>query len=207
MSGRELNKRQVESLIKSGAFDSLGTSRAALLSEYEKIIDIYTKKSRSRLEGQFDLFTIGNAAPEDEPQENYRYPDMPELPLKERLYQEKESMGMYFSGHPFDEYEKHATLLGAVPISDILTSFEEGEEQIYHDKETVTVAGILTARTNKQTRQGASMAFLRLEDRLAEIELVVFPKILEKYSYFLTRASRLRYWEKSLPPRMRRRNF
>ncbi len=186
MSGRELNKRQVESLIKSGAFDSLGTSRAALLSEYEKIIDIYTKKSRSRLEGQFDLFTIGNAAPEDEPQENYRYPDMPELPLKERLYQEKESMGMYFSGHPFDEYEKHATLLGAVPISDILTSFEEGEEQIYHDKETVTVAGILTARTNKQTRQGASMAFLRLEDRLAEIELVVFPKILEKYSYFLT---------------------
>ena len=186
ISGRELNKRQVESLIKSGAFDSLGTSRAALLSEYEKIIDIYTKKSRSRLEGQFDLFTIGNAAPEDEPQENYRYPDMPELPLKERLYQEKEGMGMYFSGHPFDEYEKHATLLGAVPISDILTSFEEGEEQIYHDKETVTVAGILTARTNKQTRQGASMAFLRLEDRLAEIELVVFPKILEKYSYFLT---------------------
>lgn len=185
MSGRELNKRQVESLIKSGAFDSMGTSRAALLSEYEKIIDIYTKKSRSRLEGQFDLFTIGNAVPEDDPQSDYIYPDIPELSVKERLYQEKESMGMYFSGHPFDEYERHASLLGAVPISDILTSFEEGEEQIYHDKESVTVAGLLTSRTNKQTRQGAPMAFLRIEDRFGEMELVVFPKVLEKYSYFL----------------------
>lgn len=185
MSGRELNKRQVESLIKSGAFDSMGTSRAALLSEYEKIIDIYTKKNRSRLEGQFDLFTIGNAAPDDYPESDYAYPDIPELPAKERLYQEKESMGMYFSGHPFDEYERHAAMLGAVPINDILTSFEEGEDQIYHDKETVTIAGIIASRTNKQTRAGASMAFLRLEDRFGEIELVVFPKILEKYSYFL----------------------
>lgn len=185
MSGRELNKRQVESLIKSGAFDSLGTSRAALLSEYEKIIDIYMKKSRSRLEGQFDLFTIGNAAPDDYPEPEYTYPDIPDLPPKERLYQEKDSMGMYFSGHPFDEYERHATLLGAVPINDILTSFEEGEEAVYHDKETVTVAGIITSRTNKQTRNGASMAFLRLEDKFGEIELVIFPKILEKYSYFL----------------------
>ena len=186
MSGRELNKRQVESLIKSGAFDSLGTSRAALLSEYEKIIDIHMKRSRSRLEGQMDLFSIGNIMPESDPQSDYVYPDIPELSVKERLYQEKESMGMYFSGHPFDEYERHAILLGAVPISDILSSFEEGEEEIYHDKETVTVAGILTSRTNKQTRTGASMAFLRLEDRFAEIELVVFPKILEKYAYFLT---------------------
>lgn len=82
MSGRELNKRQVESLIKSGAFDSLGTSRAALLSEYEKIIDIYMKKSRSRLEGQFDLFTIGNAAPDDYPEPEYTYPDIPDLPRR-----------------------------------------------------------------------------------------------------------------------------
>lgn len=187
MSGRELNKRQVESLIKSGAFDSLGTARAALLSEYEKIIDIYVKKSRAKTEGQFDLFTIGNAGtPDDYPEPDYTYPEMPELPLKERLYQEKESMGMYFSGHPFDEYERHASQLGAVPISDLTTAFEDGDEPLYHDHEKITIAGIITSRTNKQTRAGAPMAFLKLEDRLGEIELVIFPKILEQYSYFLT---------------------
>ncbi len=186
MSSRELNKRQVESLIKSGAFDSLGTSRAALLSEYEKIIDIYLKKQRGKNEGQFDLFTIGNFAEEEIcPESEYVYPETAELSTKERLYQEKESMGMYFSGHPFDDYAAHAKALGAVSIGDILSDIAE-EEGNYHDRDTVTVAGIISARTNKQTRSGVPMAFLKIEERFGEMELVIFPKILEKYSYFIT---------------------
>ncbi len=192
MSAHELNKRQVESLIKSGAFDSLGTPRAALLSEYEKIIDIYVKKNRSEEAGQFDLFSLGNAMFGEEspsaPDAAYAYPEMPEMPLRDRLFQEKESMGMYFSGHPFDEYEHHATCLGAVPISEVLAAFnEENPEEVpaYHDRDTVTLAGIVVSRTGKQTRAGAPMAFLKIEDRLGEIELVIFPKVLEKYSYFL----------------------
>ena len=187
MSSRELNKRQVESLIKSGAFDSLGTKRAALLSEYERIIDIYVKKNRGRVEGQFDLFTIGNFTMEDEyPEADYAYPDLPELSTKERLYQEKESMGMYFSGHPFDDFKAHAKALGALDsIGDLLTSFEE-ENGLYKDRDTVILAGMITSRANKQTRTGASMAFLTLEDRFGETELVIFPKVLEKYTYLLS---------------------
>ena len=187
MSNRELNKRQVESLIKSGAFDSLGTKRAALLSEYERIIDIYVKKNRGRVEGQFDLFTIGNfSATDDYPEADYTYPDLPELSTKQRLYQEKESMGMYFSGHPFDDFKAHAKALGALDsIGDLLSSFEE-ESNRFNDRDTVVLAGMLTARVNKQTRTGAPMAFLTLEDRFGETELVVFPKILEKYTYLLS---------------------
>lgn len=187
MSGRDLNKRQVESLIKSGAFDSLGTKRSALLSEYEKIIDIYLKKNRGKIEGQFDLFSIGNFSMEDEyPETDYTYPDLPEFSTKERLYQEKESMGMYFSGHPFDDFKAHAKALGAISsIGDILTEIEE-ETNRYQDRDTVTIAGLITERTNKQTRTGVPMAFLTLEDRFGEIELVIFPKVLEKYTYFLS---------------------
>lgn len=187
MSGRDLNKRQVESLIKSGAFDSLGTKRAALLSEYEKIIDIYLKKNRGKVEGQFDLFSIGNFAMEDDyPEADYAYPDLPEFSTKERLYQEKESMGMYFSGHPFDDYKTHAKALGAIEsLGDLLTEIEE-ETGTYSDHDTVTVAGLITERTNKQTRSGAPMAFVTVEDRFGELELVVFPKILEKHTYFLS---------------------
>ncbi len=187
MSTRELNKRQVESLIKSGAFDSLGTSRAALLSEYERIIELYLKKERNRESGQMDLFSMGAFTPEEDTSTAaYTYPDLPELPVKERLRQEKESMGMYFSGHPTDDYEAHIKALHAVSIGDILSSFEDGESEEFEDHQRLTVAGIITARVNKQTRAGAGMAFLTLEDKFGEMELVVFPKVLEKYSYFLT---------------------
>jgi DNA polymerase-3 subunit alpha len=187
MSNRELNKRQIESLIKSGAFDSLGTQRAALLSEYERIIDIYVKKNRGKVEGQFDLFTIGNFAAEDDyPEADYIYPETPELSTKERLYQEKESMGMYFSGHPFDDYKAHALALGAESSLGTFASAEDGENELCRDRATVTVAGMITTRTNKQTRAGAPMAFVTIEDRFGEMELVIFPKILEKYTYMLS---------------------
>ncbi len=187
MSGRDLNKRQVESLIKSGAFDSLGTKRAALLSEYEKIIDMYLKKERIKAEGQLDLFSIGNFTEEKNDVETaYRYPEIEEFPTKERLRQEKESMGMYFSGHPFDDFSTHADSLHAVSIGELLSSFEDGESEEYQDHQRLTVAGIITSRTNKQTRNGASMAFITIEDKFGEMELVIFPKILERYSFFLT---------------------
>ena len=95
-------------------------------------------------------------------------------------------MGMYFSGHPFDDFKAHAKALGALDsIGDLLSSFEE-ENGLYKDRDTVVLAGMLTSRTNKQTRTGAPMAFLTIEDRFGEAELVVFPKVLEKYTYLLS---------------------
>lgn len=95
-------------------------------------------------------------------------------------------MGMYFSGHPFDDFKPHAKALGALEsIGELLSSFEE-ENGLFKDRNTVILAGMITARVNKQTRTGAPMAFLTLEDRLGEVELVIFPKILEKYTYLLS---------------------
>ena len=94
-------------------------------------------------------------------------------------------MGMYFSGHPFDDYKAHAKALGAIESLGVFSS-EDEEERPYKDKENVTVAGMVTSRVNKQTRTGAPMAFVTVEDRFGEMELVIFPKILEKYTYMIS---------------------
>ena len=186
MSSSDLNKRQIEALIKSGAFDSLGTNRSMLLTEYEKVIDIFVQSKKGRDEDQLDIFSVSDASPSDHVATEYVFTPMDEISPKEKLRQEKESTGMYFSGHPSDEYAAHARHLGAVPISDILLSFDENNpEPIYKEKQTVTVAGIITSRVGKQTRSGDPMAFVTVEDRFGEIELIVFPKILAENSYML----------------------
>ena len=186
MSSSDLNKRQIEALIKSGAFDSLGTNRSMLLAEYEKVIDIFVQGKKGRDENQLDIFSVANASESEHLSVEYTFTPMEEITLKEKIRQEKESTGMYFSGHPSDEYAVHAKYLGAVPISDVLLSFDENNpEPIYKEKQTVTVAGIITSRVGKQTRSGDSMAFITIEDRFGEIELVVFPKILASNSYML----------------------
>lgn len=180
LSTRELNKRQLEALIKSGACDGLGTPRSALLAEYENIADIYQRRAKSELEGQMDMFSLS-----EEPDDEYIFPDMPELSVKDRLRQERESTGMYFSGHPSDEFAARAEALGAVPTGDLTASADDDEEARYSDGDNVTVAGSITSVTAKQTRGGAKMAFVTLEDRYGEIEIVVFPKILEKCGVYL----------------------
>ncbi|MCQ2436699.1 MAG: DNA polymerase III subunit alpha, partial [Clostridia bacterium] len=187
MSANELNKRQIEALIKSGAFDSLGTPRSMLLSQYDQVVDLYVKRSKSRDEGQLDIFTLASGAIEAPREQEFVFAQLPEISQKDKLKQEKESTGMYFSGHPTDEYSKHIKYLGAVGIGDILASFDsEQPENDYHDKDKVTIAGLVTSRVNKQTRKGDNMAFITLEDRSGEIETVVFPKLLEKVSYLLS---------------------
>ena len=95
-------------------------------------------------------------------------------------------MGMYFSGHPFDDYRAHAKALGAVDSLGSFLADAEEETVPYQDKATVTAAGMITVRTNKQTRAGAPMAFVTVEDRFGELELIIFPKVLEKYTYMLS---------------------
>ena len=101
MPTSELNKRTMESLIKCGVFDSLGVTRSSLLNCYESILDYEVSAKHSNVAGQFDLFSmgLGEALVESPP---YQYPDLPEYSLKELLLLEKESSGMYFSGHMVD---------------------------------------------------------------------------------------------------------
>jgi DNA polymerase-3 subunit alpha len=197
MSVYELNKRQVEALIGSGAFDSLGEKRSALHSEYENIIDIYIRRAREQNADQMDLFTLGNISARETFGEAYKYklPDIPEYSVKEKLRQEKDYTGMYFSGHPLDDYAEMLDEILPMPIGAILASFENGGEEAnaapdesliaFADKQRVTLCGIINAKTVKNTKTGAPMAFITIEDKTGEIELIVFPKIFADNSHIL----------------------
>ncbi len=185
MSGYDLNKRQVESLIKSGAFDNLGLFRSQLLASYEKIVEDVQSANRAEIDGQLDIFSIAEDVSAVAPVK-FDYPDIPEFTLKEKLMLEKECSGMYFSGHLLNDYSNHLSSLKCDNISDIFASFEEdADERRYKDRQNVRTAGIVTKRTIKTTRSGDNMAFVSIEDKTGEMEAVVFSAKFERFSGFL----------------------
>ncbi len=177
-----INKRQLETLVKSGAMDCLGAKRSQLMAVYETLLE---RNHTSSLEGQLDMFSAVD--PSDVGMPSLEFPDIPEFPSKVLLSLEKESSGMYLSGHMLDDYSVEIVKISPDNISDIISSFNEGEgENKYREEQRVTVAGIITKRVNKQTRKGDAMAFITVEDRSGEIEVVVFPGQLSGLSHLLT---------------------
>ena len=186
MINSELNKRTVESMIKCGVFDSLGVTRSSLMSCYEGIIDAEHDRAKNNISGQMDLFSMASGASADC---GYSYPDLPEFPIRELLLLEKESSGMYFSGHMIDAYSKHIEEISPDSISEIISDLsDEGEqaERKYKDRARVTVAGLVSAKRTKLTKNGDTMAFLRLEDRYSEIDVIVFAKNYKQYATILS---------------------
>ncbi|MBE6596818.1 MAG: DNA polymerase III subunit alpha [Ruminococcaceae bacterium] len=175
MSEYDLNKRMIEALIKSGAFDSLGHTRSSMLAVYEKIIDMAMEKKRRNLSGQLDIFS---AVEELSDSSGYDLPDMPEFSLKEKLMLEKECSGMYFSGHLLDSYSSNIGAMGAIPISEILEN-EESDERM-----PVKIAVIINGINVKTTRKDEKMAFLTVEDRYGEIECIAFTAQYARFSHY-----------------------
>ena len=174
MSGRELNKRQVETLIKSGAFDSLGVFRSRLLTSYEKMIDGLANRGRGGLEGQLDMFS---AIPSDDAFRKstaFEYPMIPEFPVRELLMQEKEAGGMYFSGHLLDSYSKNLADINTTPLSEFVP--DESGDSRFKERQKVRVAGVISAVTAKTTKKDERMAFFTLEDKFASVGCIAFPK-------------------------------
>ena len=172
----DLNKRQVEALIKSGAFDKLGKFRSQLLSSYEAIIDNISHKSKNNPAGQLDMFGSGDVeAPE------YNYPDIPDLPIRKKLMLEKEASGMFFSGHLLDTFSMHIEKLSPVPISDILEQDIDGA-YVCSDRDKVCIVGIINSVTVKNTRNNEHMAFFKVEDKHGEIECISFTKSYKEFS-------------------------
>ena len=182
----DLNKRTVESLIKCGAFDSLGVTRSSLMHCYERIIDSEHDKSRNNIFGQMDLFSQATGALGDSVK--YSYPNIPEYPLRELLLLEKESSGMYFSGHLIDGFSRHLSSLSVDSISQITEQLSDDAvgETKYKDKSTVNIAGIITAKRTKLTKNGEVMAYLTVEDRFSEISVIVFAKSYKLYAEILS---------------------
>ncbi len=180
-----MNRRQVEALIKSGAFDSLGVYRSRLLSSYETMLNELSEKHHANVSGQMDIFSSGSS--QEEALQSFAYPELPELDMHELLVLEKESTGMYFSGHIIDDYSEHRDSLSCHSILDINAAFSGGEEgnERYYDGARVTVGGLLTRRTDKNLKNGTTMCVLTLEDRYGEIGAVAFSKTLERYGSLL----------------------
>ncbi len=180
MPAGDLNRRMVEALIKGGAFDRLGIYRSRLLAVYEIMLERAAEKGKNHLDGQLDMFSSVGVASDAAP--TVVYPNIPELGVKEKLMMEKEVAGMYFSGNMLDEYQKHLAVLSPGSVADFV-----GEDTDPADKTPVKFAGMITSVTVKNTKNGDRMAFFTLEDRMAEIECVVFSRQFANLSHLIRR--------------------
>lgn len=178
--GRDLNRRAVEGLIRSGAFDSMGYKRSALLRVADKVIDGVGEAVRKNVEGQIDLFSLGGEEERPLIQTKLELPDIPEFPVRELMAMEKETTGLYLSGHPMDEYRQAARRAGATPIGTIVAAFsQEGGEHGFEDGQLVTIAGVIESSKTRTTRNNSLMAYIQLEDATGSMELIAFAKVLD----------------------------
>ena len=179
LHGRELNKKGLESLIKSGALDCFGNTRASMLSCYEKLLSGIAGDSRSNIEGQMGLFD--NA---EQNGEYYKMPDLPELSKAELLKMEKETTGIYISGHPVLKYQGIKKSAGITDIENLVSGQEKN-----HDGKRVKLLGVISEVRKKTTRNNDQMAYLTLEDTSSNVEILVFPKTLREYSHLVFEGS------------------
>ena len=182
MYGTDLNKRALENLIKAGACDGFGLNRAQMLRMYETVLDAAASQKSRNVDGQMGLFdmlsedtTVMPAVPA---------PDIPELSAQERMNYEKQTTGLYLSGHPMDDYRPLLRGMDVVPIGEILECFENGEDT-YQDEQIVNIAGIVEAIKMKTTRSGSMMAYVTVEDDTGSMELLTFSSILGQYGSML----------------------
>lgn len=162
-----INRKTLESLAKAGAFDSL-SDRDTILNNIDKISSYASKAQKNALLGQIDIFgSLGVS--EDLPALHLDAPTSNSQP-RERLAWERELLGLYLSSHPLDEYDNY--IAHKTQSIDALNRKNEGQ--------TVTVGGIVTGFRKIMTKNGANMAFVQLENKSGEIELIVFPKAYER---------------------------
>ena len=180
----DMNKRAVENLIKAGAFDTMGAYRSQLMQVYEKVLDAIAGSRKVNVEGQLDMF--GMAAGNGEQAAAIHLPEVPEYTATERMFMEKETTGLYLSGHPMNDYRAAARAAGAVPIHDLLEDFAaEGGPTRYADGQNVTVAGIVTSNRTRTTKNNTLMAYVVVEDEVSSIELLCFSRTIEQCGSYM----------------------
>ena len=180
----DMNKRAVENLIRCGAFDSLGARRSQLVAVYERVLDGIASSRRKNVEGQMDLF--GMSTPSGAAVSAVPLPDIPEFTAVERMNMEKDTTGLYLSGHPMEDYRPLAKRAGAVPIHAIMSDFEaEGGPRRFADGQNVTVAGVITTSRTRTTKSNTLMAYVTIEDELASMELLCFSRVIDQCGSYM----------------------
>lgn len=173
LSSKEINKRTVESFIKSGALDSLKGNRRQKMMIYLQVIESVQKERKNEMAGQMSLLDFLN---EDEKEQfEISYPNVEDFSNEEKLAMEKEVLGIYASGHPLDEYEELLNKNVTATTADFVIDDETGKAKA-HDQVPYIIGGIISDKTVKLTRNNQNMAFITLEDLRGTVEVVVFPR-------------------------------
>ena len=169
----DLNKRALENLIKSGAFDTFGNKRRQMMFIYAQMMDNEIRQGKDAISGQMSLFDFVDESVKEDFE--IKMPDVAEYSKEEMLNFEKEVLGVYVSGHPLDEY----AAMWKRHVSAITTDFEiddeTGETKVL-DGTKQTVGGMVMNKTVKTTKNGQLMAFITIEDLVGTLEVIVFPR-------------------------------
>ena len=188
LTAREVNKRTVESFIKSGALDSLPGTRQQKLLIYADLLEQKTQEKKSSVEGQMSLFDLMG---EESKEYDIKFPDVGEFLKEVLLAFEKEVLGIYISGHPLEDdavlWKKNIT----AKTSDFYVNEEEGIVSGLTDGRKYVVGGMINAISVKTTRQNRMMAFLTLEDLVGNMEVMLFPREYETYRPLLIEDSKV----------------
>ena len=177
MGEGELNKRAVENFIKCGAMDCFGYHRSELLAVYDTMMDSIASSRKKNLEGQIGLFAM---LQEEDTAAAIPIPKLAEMKKADLMLLEKETTGIYLSGHPMDDYRHLLKGTHVVPIGALLD-----EENTYQDDQIVSVAGIVQSIKMKTTRNNSMMAYVTVEDDTAAIEMLAFSNVLSQYGNYL----------------------
>jgi DNA polymerase-3 subunit alpha len=176
---RKVNKRALEALIRSGALDTIGPAgdpgftRAVLLAAMEEAIKLADQQSRNAASGMGDLF--GDSVAESAPEIGYHsFSNVRRFTVKQRLQGEKETLGLYLTGHPVDEYVEELAYFVPDRINNLKAS-----------RENQLVAGLVIGMRVMKTKKGDTMAFLVLDDRSGRIEVGVFADKFREYREFI----------------------
>ena len=180
--GQEFNRRSVEHLIKAGALDNLGANRKQMLQMMDVVVESLESDKKASVSGQMGFFDMSQElAKASEPE----IPDIPEFSEKEILQLEKESTGIYMSGHPMSAYKDYAKKIHAAKTIDLLEADVNDKSSFYKSGQRVRILTILSAVKKKVTKNNTTMAFLQAEDVTGSIECVVFPKKMEQIADLL----------------------
>ena len=173
----DLSKRIVESLIKAGALDCLEGNRRQKMMIYTSIMDNISQSKKKMMAGQMSLFDIVD----DELKSDFeiKFPKVNEFSKQELLAFEKEVIGLYVSGHPLEEYQN----MWKKNITRTSLDFQlnDEDETAVADNAREIIGGIISEVTVKVTKQNSVMAFVTIEDLYGTVEVLVFPKLYEKY--------------------------
>lgn len=182
VTGGEVNKKSVECLIRSGALDGMPGSRSQKLHIFEKAMDGVSRRQKSMVAGQLSLFGMAEGAIEAPPPP---MPPMPPFDKNQLLAMEKETTGVYISGHPLDAYaDQLAKLEVNARVLESLSE-ESPDHGMSWDQKQVRMGGLIVEKKLKAARSGNMMAFVQLEDMYGVTEALVFPKVYERVSQLL----------------------